>query len=222
MSEEKQEVPKLLKKAAFAALLGCAPSYVTNLGKAGRLVMSDAKRVLVMESLASIVATAGGRGDVAERWAASRETGDVVSRCAKLLAGFQAVAVIPEPPAAAPSAPTAAETAAAGEVEGFRQSRAESEARKAKAQADQEEMKAAQMRGDLIPREEVEAALTFVGGAVRGALDLLPDQTAPVVAPVTALDEVHAILQDASRNALEAVGQAITRQRAELAKGAKA
>lgn len=90
----------------------------------------------------------------------------------------------------------------------------------AAARAEQEEMKASQMRGDLIPREDVEAALRFVGGAIRSELDVLPDQTAPLVAPVTALDEVHAILQDACRNAIEKMGQAIAQQREDLVKGA--
>jgi hypothetical protein len=169
------------------------------------VMTEDGKRVLVAESLRRMAETRGARDDVAARWAA--------------LAGAE----IPEPPAAAAVAPQAPSAPPAGdEVAELRQSRAEAEARKAAAQADQEEMKAAQMRGDLIPREEVEAALTFVGGAIRSALDLLPDQTAPVVAPVTALDEVHAVLQDAARNTLESIVQAIARQRAELAaKGAR-
>jgi hypothetical protein len=205
MSEEMKEVPKVLRKSAFAAFIGRTPQYVTKLLKDGRLVMDEAgKRVKVAESLRLMAETRGARDDVAARWTA--------------LAG----AAIPEASVVAPTPPAGAQagSGASDEVNELRQSRAEAEARKAAAQADQEEMKAAQMRGDLIPREEVEAALTFVGGAIRGALDLLPDQTAPVVAPVSALDEVHAILQDASRNALEAIGQAITRQRAELAKGA--
>jgi hypothetical protein len=206
MSEEKQEVPRLLRKAKFAAFIGRTPQYVTKLLNDGRLVMTeDGKRVLVAESLRRMAETRGARDDVAARWAA--------------LAGAE----IPEPPAAAAVAPQAPSAPPAGdEVAELRQSRAEAEARKAAAQADQEEMKAAQMRGDLIPREEVEAALTFVGGAIRSALDLLHDQTAPVVAPVTALDEVHAVLQDAARNTLESIVQAIARQRAELAaKGAR-
>lgn len=94
-------------------------------------------------------------------------------------------------------------------------------ARKELAQAEQEEMKAAQMRGDLIPREDVEAALRFVGGSIRGLLDVLPAKTAPLVAPITSLDDVEATLEDACRNVLEGFAQAINKQREDLAKGGR-
>jgi phage terminase Nu1 subunit (DNA packaging protein) len=196
------EIPRTLGKKAFANYIGCAPSYVTKLRKDGRLVLTpNGRGVRVAESLKLMAETRGGRDDVTARWAA--------------LAGR----VIPEVPEAAPEAPA---PPSGGEEAGggVRLARAEAEARKATAQAEQEEMKSAQMRGDLIPRDDVEAALRFVGAAIRGQLDVLPDQTAPLVAPITALDEVHAMLQDACRNALEALGQAIQRQRDELGKGA--
>ncbi len=103
-----------------------------------------------------------------------------------------------------------------------RRIRLASEARKSVAIAEQEEMKAAQMRGDLIAREDVDAAMKFVGATLRSILEVLPDQTAPILAPVTNLDEVHAILQDQMRNAAEQLGAAIARQKDELQKGAKA
>lgn len=195
---EVREIPKRLRKKEFATFIGRAPSYVTKLLKDGRLVM-DGNVVLVPESLKLMEATKGGRDDVSARWAE------------------KAGAEIPVAPAGTGDAGGGESSSGTNEV---RQARAEAEARKAAAQASQEEMKTAQMRGDLIPREDVEAALRFVGAAIRGALDVLPDQTAPLVAPVTALDEVHAILQDACRNALEGLGQVIARQRDELGKGA--
>jgi phage terminase Nu1 subunit (DNA packaging protein) len=190
-----EETKRVMRKAEFAAFIGRSPSYVTKLLKDGRLVMQDAKRVLVAESLKLIADTKGGRDDVSARWAE------------------RAGAEIPEAPAGAGS----------GEPSGgdgtVRQARAEAEARKASAQAEQEEMKAAQMRGDLVPREEVEAAMRFVGAAVRAEWDVLADQVAPLVAPVSAMDECHALLQDHGRNALDRLGQLIARQREELAKG---
>lgn len=187
------EIPETLKKSEFALFIGRAPSYVTKLLNEGKLVMTEnGRRVKVAESLKRIEE---GRAHAA--WSTK------------------------PPIPTAPAAPAAEASPAAPSADPLKQSRAEAEARKAAAQADQEEMRAAQMRGDLIPREEVEAALGFVGGAIRGALDIFPDQTAPVVAPVTDLDEVHAVLQEACRNALESIGQAIARQRAELAKEAR-
>jgi hypothetical protein len=64
--------------------------------------------------------------------------------------------------------------------------------------------------------------MKFVGATLRSLLEVMPDQTAPLVAPVTSLDEVHAILQDRARNIAEQFGAAIARQKAELEKGVKA
>lgn len=92
--------------------------------------------------------------------------------------------------------------------------------RKESAQADQEEMKAAQMRGDLIPREEVDAAMKFIGGAVRAALEVFPDQTAPLVAPISDLTEINEVLAQACRDALHGIGEAIERQKKDMERGA--
>lgn len=199
------EHPELLGKADFARLvLKRSPSYVTALLQDGRLVMAGEgkhAKVRVAESLARIEATRGARDDVAARHAAN------------------AGAEVPLPPPGSENRPAAPP----GDPweQDWRGNRAESEARKSKAQADQEEMKAAQMRGDLIAREDVDAAMRALGAAIRAALDVLPDQAAPVVAPVTALDEVHAILTDAKNNVLERFGQEVKRQQDELAKAGK-
>jgi hypothetical protein len=157
---EKTEIPAELRKSEFALFIGRAPSYVTKLLNEGKVVMTqDGRRVKVAESLRLIE-----QGRAHASWSTKPP--------------------IPQAPAGQEAPPATEPPPASGDAQ-LRQSRAEAEARKAAAQADQEEMKASQMRGDLIPREEVEAALGFVGGAIRGALDLLPDQTAPIVAPIT-------------------------------------
>lgn len=193
------EMPETLGKAAFAEFIGRQPSYVTALRKAGRLVMAaDGKSVRVAESLRLMVKTRGARDDVAARWAA--------------LAGME----IPEAPAPGENGGQAPSASSADNV--LRQSRAESEARRAAALADQEEMTRDKMAGNLIPREDVDAAMRFLGAAVRSLLDVFPDQVSPVVAPVTNLDEVHALITDQCRNVLEELGEAIKRQKEELAK----
>lgn len=70
-----------------------------------------------------------------------------------------------------------------------------------------------QQIGALIPREDVEAAMRFIGGAVRAALDVMPDQTAPLVAPATDLAEVHDTLRQACMDAMSAIGHAIEQQK---------
>jgi hypothetical protein len=71
-----ETVPETMTRSAFAKHLGCGPSYVTALGKAGRLVFtSDNKRVRVSESLDRIEATRDpNRDDVVARHAANRAT----------------------------------------------------------------------------------------------------------------------------------------------------
>lgn len=201
-----KESPDLLSKSAFARFINRKPSYVTSLLREGRLVMEGAGRgakVRVKESLAKMAATRGARDDVAARWA--EMAGSEVPEAAGA----------PETPPAASGGPVVADL-----VADLREERARAELRRTKALADQEEMAAGKMRGELIAREDVDAFCKAIGAAFRAALDVLPDQVAPIVAPVTALDECHAILTDARNNALERLGHEIARRRDELVKGA--
>ena len=73
MSEK--EIAATLGKKAFADHLGLAPSYVTALIKAGRVVLEGEGRtakVKVAETMALIESTSAGRFDVARRHAAAR------------------------------------------------------------------------------------------------------------------------------------------------------
>lgn len=104
-------------------------------------------------------------------------------------------------------------------MEKARRVRAVSDARSAAAKADKEEMERDQMAGNLLAREDVDAAFKFLGAAFRAQMDVFPDQVAPVVAPVTSLEEVHAMLTDHCRNVLAQLGEAIQKRRAELQRG---
>jgi hypothetical protein len=59
--------------------------------------------------------------------------------------------------------------------------------------------------------------MKFLGAALRAAMDVFPDQTAPVLCAVTDLNETHALLTEACRNVLLDIGAAIERQREQLA-----
>lgn len=96
------------------------------------------------------------------------------------------------------------------------ETRADAQARKESAAADLLEMELAEKRGNLLAREDVELAMTCIGAAVRAALEVLPDQTAPLVAPVMDLHEVHALIADACRNVLHNLGTAVEREREKL------
>lgn len=194
--------PETLTFTEFARLQGVRPSYVTKLKDHGRLVLTeDGKRVRVAESIALIEQTAGGRIDVSARHAAARAAGgDNAAPDRSVVAGGQKNAA-----------------SAQSDVRGVADVRlVDAKLRKESAQADQEEMKAAQMRGELIPREDVEAAMKFIGGAVRSALEVFPDQNAPLLAPLSDLAETHEALTQACRDALHSVGEAIDRQKKQL------
>jgi len=72
--------PDTMRLKEFATHLGCAPSYVTKLKQAGRLVLDDAGRVKVAESQALIEASR----DPAKRAVADRHAEE---RGAELAAG---------------------------------------------------------------------------------------------------------------------------------------
>ena len=198
------ETPATLGKKHFADFLGVAPSYVTALVKAGRVVLDGegrAAQIRVAETLAMLEATTGGRFDVARRHAAARIGRD------KNGAGISQPRSTPE-------------NAAKRDADDPRDERlVDAKTRKESAQADQEEMKAAQMAGNLISREDVDAAMRFLGAAVRAAMDVFPDQTAPILCAVSDLNDTHALLTESCRNVLVDIGAAIERQQEQLQGG---
>lgn len=187
----------------FAGLLGCSPAWITKLGKEGRLVLTtDGKRVEVEASREKIERTGGGRPDVASRHAAARGEAKPAS-------------AIPE---VGREEKKRSKRGKSNSEESGVETLTEAKARKERAQADQEEMKARQMAGDLIAREDVEAAMKFIGGSVRAAFEVFPDQVAPLVAPIIDLAEVHELITQACRDALYAIKDAFDRQLREIEK----
>lgn len=69
-------------------------------------------------------------------------------------------------------------------------------------QADAQAMKNAKMRGDLLPRDEVTAAVQSAFARVRARLLAIPSRAAPIVAPLRAPGEVQAKLTDLVHEAL--------------------
>lgn len=176
----------LLNQSQFAERIGQSRQYVSKLKQTGRLVMVGDK-IDAQASMALIEQTSGTRDDVKERHAQTRAAS----------AGEVPQAVIDS-------------------MEKARRVKAVSEARRVAALADREEMERDRLAGDLIAREDADAAMKFIGATVRGLLDVFPDQTTPLVAPVTNMDECHALLTEACRNVLIGLGDAIEKQRAAL------
>lgn len=192
-------------RAAFARRLEMNKSTITRLAQAGRIVLTTSGLVDVERSLALIQDTRGGRDDVAARHAAQRSAPKEAERPA----ATDVAGATPEQPQ-----PSALNEAA--------RAKAMAESRRVIAQADKEEMERDRLAGDLIDREDVDAAMKFIGAAVRGLLDIFPDQVAPLVTPVSDLAEVQAILTEACRNVLEDFGAAVKRQQEAIAREGEA
>lgn len=179
--------PETLGKREFATMLGQHPSHVTKMLNEGRLVMEGSgikARVRVAESLERIAQTGGGRPDEAIRQAHNR--------AAKASAGKD----------------TTSDNQAEKIGNNYQAARAVREKYAAlKAKAEYETL-----IGNLIPREDVDAALRFVGATIRSLMDVFPDQQAPILCAVSDIHEVNALLTEACRNVLVDIGSAIERQ----------
>lgn len=181
-------------QAAFAIRLGVVDSYVTKLKKEDRLVMSENK-IDVEASLRKIEETRDpNRDDVSRRHAKTR----------------QEKTNLPE--TIAPPPPRHDSVAENEDLinKGYQGARAVKERYTAlTAKAEYEKL-----IGNLIPREEAEAALRFIGATVFSLLETLPGQNAAILAPITDVTEIEAQLVEACRNVQAGLGDAIARQRA--------
>jgi hypothetical protein len=178
MSEVKAE----MGFAEFARHLGVRPSYITELRKAGRLVLTDdAKAVKVAESLALIDSTRDpSRGGVAARHAAAR--------------GHE---VGPDPSADSAADPAddeerAVSVAAASNDHGFQKAKAINERYKAMTAKVEYE----RLIGRLAPVDEIEAAAADLVTSLRRRLENMGAMLAPLVAPVTEPSACRALIDE--------------------------
>lgn len=202
-------------QAEFAAAQGWHRSTVTRLKQAGRLVMQG-RMVEIAASLARIEETGGMRFDVAERHAANRA--QPVTQPAQPEAEKTAQAPLAGAVKGTGSGDGAIAAPASGSGTGER--RSDAQARKEAALADLAEMDVKQKRGNLIPKDDVDAALRAFATSVRARLDVLPDQLAPLLAPVSDLDEIHALLAEHARSILAAVADDMGRAAMAAGQGA--
>ena len=188
-------------QAAFARRMGVNKSTICRGAKNGRLVLSTDGRIEVEASLVRWAETSGGRDDVAARHAANRGA---------------------EIPKAQPGddRPVAGQnndaTNQPNPVQRTSESRSDAQARKESAAADLLEMEKAKLQGNLIPREDVDTALKAFATATRSRLDVLADQLAPVVAPVTSMSGVHALLSEYFRQVLAGIADDLQRHEVSL------
>lgn len=184
--------PETATLAEFARLANRKRSYITELKAAGRLVMTeDGKRVVVADSLAMIEATRDpSKAGVAARHAAAREVG-------------QGEGAAPMP-AAAPGATGDATDADVDEVAdaattGYQDARAMRERYLAKA-AKRDYLVSI---GKLLSVDEVTAAVAAAAATLRTRFEGLPDVLGPQLAAAQDESAARAILAEAIEHALE-------------------
>lgn len=171
-----------MNQVEFARHIGVAKSYVTALKKAGRLVMTASGLVEVEASIALIAKTADPNRD------------DVAQRHAAQRE--------------TPAAPPAAEPASDKIGNSYQAARAVKEKYAAlNAKLDYE-----RNSGDLIPKADVDFVLSDYGATLRGMMENLADRLAPVVYPLTTLEETHAALEEAATSILAEISEAMHRR----------
>ena len=166
-------------------------STVKRWADAGRIVMVGDK-VDVEASLAQLGGTQGGRADVSDRHSQEATEKATTGR----------------------TAPDAPQPAADLSMEKARRVRAVAEARIKAAEAEIREMERDRTAGRLIDKEVVDFVLNDFGATLRSAMENFAGRIAPVVYPLTTLEETHAALEEAAESVLEAISDAMRRRTA--------
>ncbi len=173
-------------RADFARRMGWDRAHVSRACQKGRLVQSADGRIEVEASIARYEQTKDpARQDVAARHAAARSAAPAPVDDPKVI----------RPPESVPESPIAPQ----GGV--YQESRAKRE-RFAAMHAELDYERAA---GRLVELADVTRAHRELGVLLRQALERLPDQLAPELAPETDPGRVHAMLQTAMEQALRTV-----------------
>lgn len=171
-----------LSRSEFAAAQGWSPSYVTKLGKQGRLILDgDGRRVDVSATLDLLKRTEDpGKNAVKQHHAAGRMEKHVGAH------------VRHDAPGEEGSGSTASDP-----------KYWENKARREGALAELAELELAKKRGDLVERARVESAAFAIGRMLRDAVLGLPTHLAPELATLTDAFEVEARLRAALSGVFE-------------------
>lgn len=176
--------------AEFARRIGCKRSYVTDLRKTDRLVLTDdGRRVYVAASLERINVTRDpSRAAVAARHAAARDTPEHTPPAAA-----EADTALQDALGAGLEAPSAPESL------GYQHWRERNE--RAKALAGERDNAVAE--GRLLVAVDVERALADAVTALRSRFESLPDTLGPQLAAITDEDRLRALLAGEIEHALD-------------------
>lgn len=166
---------KELSQTEYAAERGWSPAYVTKLKRQGRLVLTPAGKVNVEATDRLIESTRDPARGGDRRPGAGEGLGDV--------------------PGARAAAAPGAQRAGGGEFQTYK----EAARRERIAKARIAELELAEKTGQLVRRQEVEAAIFGLSRQTMEALDALADRLASQLAAESDVARVHALLTEHTR-----------------------
>lgn len=177
-------VPETATFKEFAGIIGCRPSYVTELRKSGRLVLTDDGRaVRVSESIARIEATRDpSRAGVADRHAAQR--GAALATAAD--------SAVPDAEADDDDTDAGDDSEGADGDPNYQRWKA----RRERAAALREEMRLAEEAKELIRRSDAVAIAFEAFVMLRSAMETLPDNMAASMAGETDEARIRVLLAE--------------------------
>lgn len=208
-----------VSKAQFADILGCSRGYVSQLVSAGRLVLSqDGKRVVVEASLDLLGVTADPtKAGVRQRWAAHREGKALTSAAASAAPAAEA----PPAPAAA-AVPPPAEPPAPPSLTPEQLAARELQARRAAVRLDIDDVDKQLKQLELLDRlkkvAEVDPMLRAVVDshtAIRNELLAMPDRLTQLVAPLSDPRQVYAVIEAECQQTVDRMRQQLLRLQAD-------
>lgn len=189
--------PQTMSKSEFARHLGNSPSYVTKLRKADRLVLTDdGKKVKVAESLQLIEDTKDpNRDDVAARHTENRKSQGEEKKEHPGQEKSEQADLVDQAEQEAQNKTSQSYTKSRAEKEHFAARTAELEFNK--------------LIGQSCETDEVKTAGDELGLILRSALEILPDQLAPQLAPISDEARVYALMAEHIENTLAEIARRI-------------
>ena len=187
-----------LRKSEFADMLGVSRAYISQLSKAGRLILSaDGQRVQVKPTLDRLAATSSiDKCGVAARHALDRaakggHAAPVPAVVRDASAGISVPKPLPPVPGDSPHMDSLTSLLFSDPMAAYNAARAGNEIKR----GEQMDIELAKTRRELIGLDGVVKVVTDLAMSTRASLDRVPDRIATVLAAETDPAKVYEILQ---------------------------
>lgn len=189
---------EFVNRSEFAALRGCAKSYVTKLGHQGRLVLDPTGKLIDVAATAAML----------ERTDDPARGGDRAKKYQMAHAQATALGMLPRPGLASaapePRPGAAVDGGGSGDTPAYRNAATRERVAKARLA----ELDLAEKAGNLVRRAEVEAAVFSLARQAQDALDAIADRLSTQLAAESDPARVHKLLSDDVRRVMQQIADA--------------